>query len=144
MEKKDLRRNGEVRLRHPYKAVHGRTWQDRPYKIGSTKAQPNLTISYPSYLSKEEKLPWHLWMDQTVGKDKGESWTGWHSWTRKSKRYEPANEGSHARLTSLDKFEMAFDSTCLPYPLSYENPCLFSYKVVNTLINTIKQVMSLS
>jgi len=26
MEKKELRRNGEVRLRHPYKAVHGRTW----------------------------------------------------------------------------------------------------------------------
>ena len=59
-------------------------------------------------------------------------------------KVEPANEGSHARLTSLDKFEMAIDSTCLPYPLSYENPSLFSYKVVNTLINTIKQVMSLS
>ena len=40
-----------------------------------------------------------------------ESWTGWHSWKSKSKRHEPAKEGSHARLTSLDDFEMVIDST---------------------------------
>ena len=60
-------------------------------------------------------------MDQTVERIR-ESWTGWHSWKSKSKRHEPAKEGSHAQLTSLDGFEMVIDSTCLPYPLVYENP----------------------
>ena len=40
MEKKELRRNGEVRLRHPYKAVHGRTW---PYTLTSATVKPRVT-----------------------------------------------------------------------------------------------------
>ena len=44
MEKKELRRNGEVRLRHPYKAVH------EPYKAVQVErvTRPKVKQSYLS------------------------------------------------------------------------------------------------